>query len=293
MPIPKSTRLKLLKAIAGKLAAEEWHSIDLTLQEFGLNTSTVWNSNNKEAYALEFTRAASDDVLLELADHFSIATGLTSDLAQQPRPAFWGDNTFPLFVSHLASEKVYATELQSELRNFGISAFVAHKDITPTLEWQKEIEIALSTCGAAVALLHKGFHASNWTDQELGYAMGRGVPVFSVLLGEAPYGFIGKFQAFSGIAKPTSSLAREIFDALRKHSRTRDSMADVLMALFEASRSFAQANARMAYLQDLEVWKPEFFDRLDKALESNGQIAGAYDVPTGVDTLKEKWKRKS
>jgi len=48
-----------------------------------------------------------------------------------------------------------------------------------------------------VALLTGGFHDSLWTDQEVGFAFGRGVPIISVKLEIAPYGFIGKFQALS------------------------------------------------------------------------------------------------
>jgi nucleoside 2-deoxyribosyltransferase len=57
-------------------------------------------------------------------------------------------------------------------------------NIEPTKEWQNEIEAALSTCDALVALLHPGFHVSMWTDQEIGYAMGRGIPVYSVGFGQ-------------------------------------------------------------------------------------------------------------
>ena len=50
----------------------------------------------------------------------------------------------------------------------------------PHLEWQVQIETALATCDTLVALLHDKFHASNWTDEEIGFAMGRGVPTFAV-----------------------------------------------------------------------------------------------------------------
>ena len=50
---------------------------------------------------------------------------------------------------------------------------------------------------AFVALLTEGFHDSLWTDQEVGFALSRGVPILAVRLGKDPYGFIGKFQALS------------------------------------------------------------------------------------------------
>jgi TIR domain len=89
--------------------------------------------------------------------------------------SFWKQGHFRLFICHLAERKDFATSLQDGLANFHISAFVAHRDIEPTREWQDEIELALNTADAFVALLAEGFHASKWTDQEIGFAMGRGI----------------------------------------------------------------------------------------------------------------------
>jgi hypothetical protein len=112
-------------------------------------------------------------------------------------PAFWRKGMLRLFISHLATHKKWATELQEALLGCGISGFLAHNDIQSTLEWQNQIETALSTCDALVALLHEQFNAGKWTDQEIGFAMGRGVAVFSVRFGQDPYGFIGRFQGFN------------------------------------------------------------------------------------------------
>ena len=72
-----------------------------------------------------------------------------------------------------------------------------------------------------VVLLREGFHNSKWTDQEIGYAMGRQLLIIAVRLGEDPYGFIGRFQAISGSTLPSGVLAGRIFDLLRKNKRTR------------------------------------------------------------------------
>ena len=65
-----------------------------------------------------------------------------------------------------------------------------------------EIEKALFSMHALLPLLTDGFHDSNWTDQEIGIAVGRGVPVISVKLGTDPYGFIAKYQAVQVLTKP-------------------------------------------------------------------------------------------
>ncbi len=109
----------------------------------------------------------------------------------------WEEKCFRVFLSHKTEVKKETSKLKSVLRLFGISCFVAHEDICPSKEWQIEIENALHTMDTFVALLTKGFHDSLWTDQEVGFALARGVPILAVRLGTDPYGFIGKFQALS------------------------------------------------------------------------------------------------
>lgn len=73
-----------------------------------------------------------------------------------------------------------------------MSSFVAYTDIKPTKEWQGEIENALHSMDALAAILMPGFKDSDWTDQEVGVAIGRGVPIIPIMRGLTPYGFIGK-----------------------------------------------------------------------------------------------------
>jgi len=109
----------------------------------------------------------------------------------------WADGQFRLFLSHKSEVKSETATLKDRLARYGVSSFVAHADIHPTREWQDEIENALATMDGFVALMTDQFHSSNWTDQEVGYAVARGVPVVAVRLGLDPYGFIGKFQALT------------------------------------------------------------------------------------------------
>jgi hypothetical protein len=232
-------------------------------------------------------KGASDPVLTELAQHVGYV------VEEVPKsgidPPFWRKRMFRLFITHLSSERVFAAQIQEALLGYGISAFVAHNDIEPTLEWQSQIETALATADSLVALLHLSFHQSNWTDQEIGFAMGRGLPVFAVRFGQDPYGFIGRFQAFTGGGKSPEALARELFDAYRKNKQTQRRMAEVLVSLLEDSGSFADAKARIGYLEQLEVWDSSFVPRLEATVQANSQISGSWGVPERVEKLTKKW----
>jgi len=269
------------------LGGENWSIIDATLKEFGLPRKPNWNGS-PDSYVLKMIEDASDDELVELGEHFGHKIdhqGPTS-LAE---PKFWQPRMMRLFITHLAKHKVFAAQIQASLIGYGISSFVAHNDIEPTSEWQNEIELALATCDALVALLHDDFHASHWTDQEIGFAMGRGVPVFSMRLGQAPYGFIGRFQAFNGHGKSEEELARELFDAFRKNKQTRAKIADGVVTMFEGSWSFASAKMLVGRLEELTTWSPSFSEREQAAVTNNSQVSGSFGVPKRVENLVAKW----
>lgn len=286
MALPATQRIKLIKEIADRLQVEEWPLVDITLSQFKLPTSETWGGN-KLTYVLEMIKSASDESLVELAQHVGY---LVEEVAKPGiDPPFWRKRMFRLFISHLAKEKIFAAELQEALLAYGISSFVAHNDIKPTLEWQTQIETALATCDSLVALLHPDFHRSNWTDQEIGFAMGRGLPTFAIRFGQDPYGFIGRFQGFTGANKPAEALAKELFEAYRKNKQTQKRMAEVLVSLFEDSDSFAFAKIRIGYLEQLEIWDPSFVHRIEAAVQSNSQIEGSWGVPERVQRLAKKW----
>ncbi len=137
----------------------------------------------------------------------------------------WGEGSFRVFLSHKSEVKKETAGLKEQLRQYGISCFVAHEDIEPTKEWQGEIENALASMDGFVALLTERFHDSNWTDQEVGFAFARGVPIIAVRLGKDPYGFIGKFQ---GLATSWGHAAADIMKLLLKSERALNAYLDAV-----------------------------------------------------------------
>ena len=213
-----------------------------------------------------------DDVLLSLGRYLNY-----DFIPPNPaiEPTFWKHHFFRLFISHLAERRRFVADVQDKLLALGISSFVAHNDIEPTREWQDEIETALATCDGMLALLHPGFHESKWTDQEIGYAMGRQVLIVAASFGTDPYGFIGRFQGMNGNGKPASTVAGELFDILRKHAMTRARIAEAVAALFCQSNSFADARSNMKLLETADYWDRALSDGVRAASESNLQIRDA------------------
>ena len=91
-----------------------------------------------------------------------------------------------------------------------INGFVAHEDIHPTLEWQKEIERALYAMDAFSAIHTPGFSKSTWTQQEIGFAVGRGVKVISLKMGEAQLDSYQNIKALARQGRKAEAIALEV-----------------------------------------------------------------------------------
>jgi hypothetical protein len=181
----------------------------------------------------------------------------------------WGPDGYRVFLSHKAEVKKETAELKARLALFGISGFVAHQDISPTREWQDEIEHALRSMDAFVALLTERFRESNWTDQEVGFALGREVPIIAIRLGKDPYGFIGKFQALSC---DWDSAPKEVVRLLLK----RPAMIDAFIGAAQRCSSFDHGNILAEALPHIEHLSEQLVERLVTAFNANAELRGSF-----------------
>lgn len=197
----------------------------------------------------------------------------------------WPEGRFRLFLSHLSADKVAVSRLKSALETFGISAFVAHEDIEPSLEWRDEIELGLKSMHALAALITPEFHGSNWTDQEIGWALGRGVIVIAVKLGQDPYGLAGKYQAISGSFSDPDSLAKAIVNSLLANAQSHSQMRRALVKAFCESKSFPNTQKLKNSILRVKDFTDAEKSLLENACKSNIKIAEAYWVPEAIYKL--------
>lgn len=280
-----SERLKHVKSISRELAKEEWPLIDLTLTQFGLTIDNKWSGGEKETYIIDIIGTAKDSVLLDLAKHL----GTASELDTVEHPTFWKQEDPRVFISHLATLKEKTTGLKEALAKYGIRAFVAHNDIEPTKEWQVEIEAALSTMDALVALLSPGFNESKWCDQEVGVAIGRRVPVVPVKIELDPYGLIGKFQAIQAKGKNPSDVAPMIVEALITKSQVGPKITSLLVSQTEKSMSWDNTKRLVSMIEKSPFITLEHVRILKRAAEENGEVKHAHGVPEKILALEQKY----
>jgi len=220
----KLDKIEIIEIIGRELQdTMKFVDIDNYFKSFGVRTDHQPSYNSKYVYVKEVLSDVNEEIIVEMAieleiKHDSIPKASKTHTSEA---TFWKPGHFKLFISHLASFKTTIGYLKNELEKYGISAFVAHEDIEPTKQWQDEIEKGLFSMNALCAVLMPGFKESNWTDQEVGVAIGRQVLIISIRRGLDPYGFIGKYQGYQAIGKNVDQVAEEIFKIVSTNEKTK------------------------------------------------------------------------
>lgn len=190
----------------------------------------------------------------------------------------WGSGTVRAFLSHKADYKTAAAGLKDGLRQYGIAAFVAHEDITPTREWEEEILRALNDMDLMIPLLTPGFQESEWTGQEIGFAIARSVPMIPVRHGSDPFGFIGRYQALNWQGGAYSDLAARIFELMldSEQPALRELGTNAYVNAVSNASSFAEANWLALYLSRVKRLSLEQLSSLVQAFNTNSQVRGSH-----------------
>lgn len=229
----RAQRYRITKAIADALVRQTFddRDVDLYLRAFGIETPHDYGSfgNTRETYVMGTVAVADNSAILEMAEDLGVsAFGLSA--AETP-PKIWPDKKlFRLFISHISKDKEKATRLRDCLTPFFISGFVAHQDIHPTALWQVEIERALHAMDAFLAIHTDGFSKSVWTQQEIGFAVARGVKIISFKMGEDPTGFISRHQALPRLKRKAEAIAKEVHQLLADDDATKRRLAEAVAA---------------------------------------------------------------
>jgi hypothetical protein len=215
----------------------------------------------------------------------------------------WIPERLRVFVSHTSAHKVAVGDLASDLNREAFSCFVAHDAIEPSRQWQDVIELALRTSDILVAYVTSDFTSSKWTDQEVGWALGREIPVIPVKVEADPYGFFGAYQAvpvregqsgYETVTLLVRAIAVAVFSGQRPGAaRLLARMTDLVVEAFCRSRSFDSTRRRyeLLALVPASAWTSRHLERLEEAVVENRQIReasiGAPDPRDGPTVVAE------
>lgn len=206
-------------------------------------------------------------------------------------PDFWREGYLKAFICHLSANKEKVSHLKDILSRWGVSAFIAHEDIEPSKEWQREIEAALETMDVLIAVVEPGFRDSDWCCQEVGYALGRKVDVVSLRVGLDPFGLFGKYQGIQAKSKRPSQIADELVNLLLRKPKHK---SHLLVGLSKSMVSF-DSDTKIAAVQTLDSWGAISNDEMKVLLErislSDHEKWELVDIITRVRAFQEQAAR--
>jgi hypothetical protein len=279
-------RINLIKKLATRLGEHGYGDGDLTLRQFGLPWTDSWTgSGGPVDYFLAMVEHGDVGHLSAMHAYLFPGDPLPG-LAATPAGGRWQEGTLRLFLSHSSTKKLLVAQIKQELLEFGIESFVAHEDIEPSREWLDEIRLALNTCHAFAAILCQEFKKSNYCDQEVGYALQRGLLVIPVRLEIDPYGFMAPLQGVPAFNKKPSEIAADIRKLLLTHPTTKpiigvaeEKRIEHLVNDFLCSTDFGTSTKLLKNLEAYDVLPKKLIEKIAANWEKNDQIVGCLGIP--------------
>ncbi|MCS5735666.1 toll/interleukin-1 receptor domain-containing protein [Herbiconiux daphne] len=284
MPAFNVEKVKLIRLLGRRIADLGISDVNLLLREAGVNQidPDEWEENYQGYRPTEETRRSWVIEALHNVD-LSVLQGISTtlhELFDEPLIAL-GASSEPaplkLFASHLTTQKVFVHEVADALnRKWGVSLFVAHDDIEPDSTWQAPIEDALASVNGGVVFLHPGFIESRWCDQEVGWMLGRQIPLRALkFAGTDPYGPLGKQQAYTvPNTMSATALADVLIDWAAERPLLSGSLITSLVTALQASRNFDQSTALCDRLRDHNDLTTNQVAAVATALRDNDQVYG-------------------
>lgn len=218
----------------------------------------------------------------ELADEYDAQYQSATALSQRPQVSlealtFWKPGHLRLFISHRDTHKAAAKAIAEALEPLGISAFVAHDTLEPMSTWRQEILNGLQSMEFMLACITDDFHQSAWTDQEVGFAIARDVPIVRLKLqSRDPDGFIGDVQAIRGSLADPVAAVDEIYKALCGRLKQGKRLQETMVAAFVNAPGYAEAKNRFDRLNEhVNELSSDEVVRITEAFRLNPSLYGA------------------
>jgi hypothetical protein len=268
-------KIKLIDMIASVLQEQMTFSeIDSYFETYKIPTNHTPSYNSKKVYVKEVLPKIPDDIILKIAEELEIKHSygqvqIKEKFIIRENSSLWKPGHYKLFLSHLASFKVTISQLKNELEKYGISSFVAHEDIEPAKEWQVEIEKGLFSMDALCAILMPGFNDSKWTDQEIGFAIGRELLIIPVRRDLDPYGFIGKYQGIQAKGKNIGEVAEAIFNIISTHEKTKSLYISNIVDLLLLSNNINDIRNRINSINKIDNFPIEKAKQIHEGITEN------------------------
>lgn len=241
-----------------------------TLRKFGIYSHGA---------LFEELNRSSDESLLALAEVFNLFEPTPSEFTFVGSPT---GEPLLVFGSHIHQHQFFVGQVAEYLAQYGIELFVAHISIEPNSDWRNVIIQKLDTSHVGVAFLHPDFGGRDWCAQEIGWLLGRQVPVTSLHFGEDPKAFLGQWQANAAISLSALEVGLIILNFIKSKPELNSNLIDSLVSALNNSRTYSQTILIWDQLKGLDNLSVTQCSRLMDALEDNNQVYEPHDWHGGT-----------
>lgn len=198
------------------------------------------------------------------------------------------------FISYSSEEKQFAGKFKNYLQLYcGFKVFLAHDDIMPSNEWEKEILNAIKKTDFFIPLISHKFKSSPYTDQEVGMAIALKKKIIPIKLGRLnPYGFVNKYHALQYRDNDILQLATMVAIISTKYDKNYSNKAlNSIVYALRNSASFETSNVIInKIITDCPQLNNEQLKMVIEGISHNSQIQGAFGLPQLKQILLEKYK---
>ncbi|MHB0927381.1 MAG: hypothetical protein ACYC3W_00420 [Candidatus Nanopelagicales bacterium] len=266
----RSERIVIIQALREALGLMRREDEDLIFQTFGIGSRPTSGWGEIPSITAWLSEYASDEQLLEVADHLRLPYDQVPVSVGSTEQA----TTLQLFASHLSLHRSLVGQVAALLSAMRIDLFVAHDSIPMDAAWEADIAKSLGTCHGAVAFIHEGFHNSHYCMQEIGWLLGRGIPVARLLLGDTPRGLLAALQGRSLVDRPPDEVATAIMEWCGQQQAFSHAYTESLSLALEESPGFKRTDRVWAHLKSVSNPSADQLERILRAAESNDQVYG-------------------
>ncbi len=248
---------------------------NLLLGECGFQRLDPYDNNGEFTFA-DSIREISDSDLIEM---YSIVTDTDVDdvdaYIDTTNSSLWKSGYVRVFLSHSAAHKQFIGHVADELAVSGIHAFVAHDTMEYEEPWQDQIEHGLRTMQAFVAIIHPEFLPSAWCQQQVGWALGRGVPRNAIRYPSDPAGFVGRTQWPQAAEMNDREVAALILAWVSRIPEFSDQIVVGLLAALRAADNYMDAGATAKRIATIDTLTQAQWTELAEIYHTNDQVGRA------------------
>lgn len=191
--------------------------------------------------------------------------------------------THRIFISYSSFENEIAGKIKRSFEEYKIiECFLAHDDIEPGSEWEKEILANLNLSNYFMPIQTKNLIASFWCQQEVGYALAKEIKIIPLKLDTNyidPIGFYSKFQGFKLKTNNLKSSIKQLLLREKIIQQNNSDKIEKIIYIFSNSNTWKeayQASQKIMQIED-DLTDADIIRIVDIAIK-NDQIRNSFDA---------------